>query len=141
MATHSNILAWRIPMDRGVWWATVHGVTESDTTELLRRAQCNSSSQEPIWVLTITSSEQHYCQFALALPVARSGVQFVFSEQVFSRIPALSSGLCLPCIPTLGVSVRALLLLYPAIPGSLALASLMTEGSDKASVLLVQAPF
>ena len=20
MATHSSILAWRIPMDRGVWW-------------------------------------------------------------------------------------------------------------------------
>ena len=29
MATHSSILAWRIPMDRGAWWATVHGVTES----------------------------------------------------------------------------------------------------------------
>ena len=26
MATHSCILAWRVPMDRGVWWATVHGV-------------------------------------------------------------------------------------------------------------------
>ena len=116
------------------------GHIESDTTEILGRAQCNLSSQEPIWVLTITSSEQHYCQFALALPVARSGVQFVFSEQVFSRILALSSGLCLPCILTLGISVPALLL-YPAIPGSLALASLMTEGSDKVSVLLVQAPF
>ena len=22
MATHSSILAWRIPMDRGAWWAT-----------------------------------------------------------------------------------------------------------------------
>ena len=31
MATHSSILAWRIPMDRGAWWATVHGVTESGT--------------------------------------------------------------------------------------------------------------
>ena len=29
MATHSNILAWRIPMDREAWWATVHGVTKS----------------------------------------------------------------------------------------------------------------
>ena len=27
MATHSSVLAWRIPVDRGVWWATVHGVT------------------------------------------------------------------------------------------------------------------
>ena len=26
MATHSSILAWRIPMDRGAWQATVHGV-------------------------------------------------------------------------------------------------------------------
>ena len=26
MATHSSILAWRIPMDRGVWSATVHGL-------------------------------------------------------------------------------------------------------------------
>ena len=26
MATHSCILAWKSPMDRGAWWATVHGV-------------------------------------------------------------------------------------------------------------------
>ena len=31
MATHSSILAWRIPTDRGAWWATVHGVTKSRT--------------------------------------------------------------------------------------------------------------
>ena len=31
MTTHSSILAWRIPMDRGAWWATVHGVAESQT--------------------------------------------------------------------------------------------------------------
>ena len=29
MATHSSILAWRIPMDRGAWQATVHSVTKS----------------------------------------------------------------------------------------------------------------
>ena len=28
---HSSILAWRIPMDRGAWWATVHRVTKSQT--------------------------------------------------------------------------------------------------------------
>ena len=26
MVTHSRILAWRIPMDRGAWQAIVHGV-------------------------------------------------------------------------------------------------------------------
>ena len=34
MATHSSILAWRIPMDRGAWRSTVHEVEkESDKTE------------------------------------------------------------------------------------------------------------
>ena len=31
MATHSSILAWRIPMDKGAWQAIVHGVTKSQT--------------------------------------------------------------------------------------------------------------
>ena len=31
MATYSSILVWRIPMDREVWWATVHGVAKSQT--------------------------------------------------------------------------------------------------------------
>ena len=31
MATHSSILAWKIPWTRGVWRATVHGATRSWT--------------------------------------------------------------------------------------------------------------
>ena len=31
MATHSSILSWRIPMDRGAWRAAVHGVAKSQT--------------------------------------------------------------------------------------------------------------
>ena len=31
MATHSSILAWRIPRDRGAWWAIVPGVAKSQT--------------------------------------------------------------------------------------------------------------
>ena len=36
MATHSSILGWRIPMDRGAWWAAVYGVSK---TEQLSTAQ------------------------------------------------------------------------------------------------------
>ena len=31
LATHSSILAWRIPMDRGAWWAIVHRVPKNLT--------------------------------------------------------------------------------------------------------------
>ena len=39
IAAHSSILAWRIPMGRGTWRATVHRVAESDRTERLSAAQ------------------------------------------------------------------------------------------------------
>ena len=42
MATHSSILAWRIPMDRGAWRAIVHEVEkESDKTEQLNNNNDN----------------------------------------------------------------------------------------------------
>ena len=37
-ATHSSILAWRIPMDTGAWWPAVGG-KESDATEQISAAQ------------------------------------------------------------------------------------------------------
>ena len=38
-ATHSSILAWRFPKDRGAWWAAVHTVAEMNSTERLSTAQ------------------------------------------------------------------------------------------------------
>ena len=38
-ATHSSILAWRIPMDRGAWWAAVQWVTKSQP-QLKRLSMC-----------------------------------------------------------------------------------------------------
>ena len=31
MATHSSILAWKIPQTGGAWWAKVHGAAKSWT--------------------------------------------------------------------------------------------------------------
>jgi len=31
MATHSSILVYENLMDRGAWWAMVHGITKSQT--------------------------------------------------------------------------------------------------------------
>ena len=42
IATHSSILAWRIPTDRGAWWAAVYGVIQSWTR--LKRLSSSSSS-------------------------------------------------------------------------------------------------
>ena len=39
MATHSSILAWKNPMDRGAWGATVHGVTKSQIQLSTRQQQ------------------------------------------------------------------------------------------------------
>ena len=38
MATRSSILAWKNPIVRGDWRATVHRVTESDTTQQAHKA-------------------------------------------------------------------------------------------------------
>ena len=42
IVTPSRILAWRIPMDRGAWWARVHAVKELDMTEQLSTAESPS---------------------------------------------------------------------------------------------------
>ena len=47
MVTHSSILAWEIPLDRGAWWATVHGVAKSQiwlSRHAIRRKSCTASN-------------------------------------------------------------------------------------------------
>ena len=41
MATHSSVLAWRIPGTGGAWWAAVYGVAQSQTQ--LKRLSSSSS--------------------------------------------------------------------------------------------------
>ena len=52
MGTHSSVLACRIPMYRGAWWATVHGVTKSWTQLRYKRLK--------IWNKTRVLSYQSY---------------------------------------------------------------------------------
>ena len=51
MATHSSILAWRIPMDRGAQGAAVHGVAKS-------RTRLKQQSVHPQWAVVVTV--KHY---------------------------------------------------------------------------------
>ena len=65
MATHSSILAWRIPMDRGIWSGySPWGRKESDTTEWLStspRACCVSAMPQPQKIgSSFIPAERHY---------------------------------------------------------------------------------
>ena len=55
MATHSSILAWRVPTDKETWWATVHGHKESDMTEQLSTAQHIPKQQSSMRILVVAS--------------------------------------------------------------------------------------
>ena len=63
LITNSSILNWRIPMDRGAWWATINWVTRSQTW--LRNSAAQS---QPIFsVLTCV----HYAQDTLVVSIPR----------------------------------------------------------------------
>ena len=52
MATHSSILARRITLDRGAWWATVRGVTKIRT-----QLSDLSTTQHSILILILLNKE------------------------------------------------------------------------------------
>ena len=54
MATHSNILAWRIPMDRGAWQTTVHGVTKSQSWLSTKHKASQIYYLTVLWVISLT---------------------------------------------------------------------------------------
>ena len=46
MATHSSILAWRLPVGRGAWQATIHTVSKSRTR--LKQLSMHACMKMPI---------------------------------------------------------------------------------------------
>ena len=54
-----SVLAWRIPTDRGTWWATVHGVgAQRVMTERLTLSSLEQSSLAEIWIYLFPSPPQ-----------------------------------------------------------------------------------
>ena len=45
VATHSSILGWRIPMDRGAWRATIHGFAKN----LIQLKQLSTHAYSYTW--------------------------------------------------------------------------------------------
>ena len=61
METHSSILVWRIPMNKGAWWATVYGVAKSQTS-LSDQAQLNSQ----LWGFSYKLQLAHFHQSSMS---------------------------------------------------------------------------
>ena len=116
MATHSSILAWRNPMDRGAWWVTVHGVPELDTTERLTHTMTDSDD----WHLRSTRRNVRHCHHQQCSHIrsakgSTTGVQLqlmwlprkMLTTQTVNLIPVAKTGLAgelqRPRLPT-GVS-------------------------------------
>ena len=80
MATHSSVLAWRLPGMRELWWAAICGVAQSRTQ--LKRL--SSSSSRVLWcggncseiTSQETSSSQSFLviQFMVVLSFTSSGI-------------------------------------------------------------------
>ena len=49
MTIHSSILAWRIPMDRGAWWAACLGFKELEVTTHTPASLSIISPRKPTW--------------------------------------------------------------------------------------------
>ena len=110
MATHSSTLAWRIPMDRGAWQATVRGVQESNMTEQLCTAQ--HLLQQTSVVVQLLSHIRVFatpwiaaCQAFLSFPISQSLLKLM---SVKSVMPSNHTILCRPCLllPSIFPSIR-----------------------------------
>ena len=89
MATHSYILAWRVPIDRGAWQATVPGVTESDTIERLSTTHHQNHSAKTSCIPALFLAPL-LCLMALQVPKLwplTGTIKYTHSSRVRSRVP------------------------------------------------------
>ena len=78
MATHSSVLAWRIPGTGGAWWAALYGVAQSRTrlkwlSSSSRVDRARSTTWELLWVLNSAKVHKHqwfwYCENGVVMCV------------------------------------------------------------------------
>ena len=79
MATHSSILAWRIPVDRWAWQATVHGITKSQTQ--LKWLSTLSCYREGIWGFKVMNN--------INCPREEESRILVLVARLFNKVPKL----------------------------------------------------
>ena len=70
MATHSSILAWRIP-GTGAWWAAVYGVAQSRT----RLTRFSSSSSKAIYCHPVYLTYAEYIMRNAGMDEAQTGIK------------------------------------------------------------------
>ena len=112
MAAHSSILAWRISMDRGAWWATVHGVAKSWTQlcdfhftieyvtqhNVFNVHPCSSVCQNFIpshgWIVFLYMDRPYYIHSFVDGPFPYCDVTRYIDLQVFICSSHCSRGVC-----------------------------------------------
>ena len=74
MLTHSSILAWRIPKNRGAWQAIVHGIAESwiwlSTAVTAYSYMGKLMVKEILWIANLPQGYEHaqiYPHLALSI--------------------------------------------------------------------------
>ena len=82
MATCSSILDWDNPMDRGAWWAIVHGFSESDTSQHSYTYIFSLFIFHPfmpLWAYTRKSVSFYLISFSMGQLLKISRISFSFS--------------------------------------------------------------
>ena len=79
MATHSGILAWRIPGTGAAWWAAVYGVAQSWTRW---KRLSSSSSNKPLCNELTCTQHLEYTDHSmmLAAPFLTTSIEFIHTE-------------------------------------------------------------
>ena len=88
MATHSSILAWRILMDRGPCWATVHSIAKCWTLPKWLSTQHKELYKYKITWNNLISSEED-SEKNVGIPVQMECVGNYSSERPSSRVLSL----------------------------------------------------